>query len=365
MAKIKEVAEYLESIAPKAWQESYDNCGLIVGNDEDSVTGILVTLDCTEDVVLEAIRKNHNLIVAHHPILFKALKSLTGKNYVERAVIQAIRNGISIYAIHTNLDNIKEGVNSKICEKLGLENLRILLPRKNALSKLTTFVPEENTLTVLDALYAAGAGNIGNYKNCSFRVSGTGTFMPNELANPHIGEKNKLEEAPENRIEVIFPYHLKSTILKALNMSHPYEEVAYYLHDLENTNDFAGSGMIGELAQTMSLDEFLHNLRDTFALKTLRYTGNVNGNVSRVAVCGGAGNFLLHDALRQNADVFVSSDFKYHDFFDAEGKIAIADIGHYESEFFTKELIHEILSKNFTNIAIEISQINTNPVRYL
>jgi dinuclear metal center YbgI/SA1388 family protein len=365
MAKIKEVAEYLESIAPKAWQESYDNCGLIVGNDNDTVSGILVSLDCTEDVVHEAIGKNYNLIVTHHPILFKPIKSLTGKNHVEKAIIMAIRHRISIYSLHTNLDNIKDGVNRKICEKIGLQNPRILSPRKNALSKLTTFVPEEDTQKVLDALYSAGAGNIGNYKNCSFRVSGTGTFMPNDLANPHIGEKNKLEEATENRVEVIFPYFLKGNILNALTKSHPYEEVAYYLHDLENTNDSVGSGMIGELAQSMKLEEFLSHLKSVFGLKVVRYTVNVKGDVSSVAVCGGAGSFLLHDAIRQGADAFISSDFKYHEFFDSEGRIAIVDMGHYESEYFTKELIHETLSKNFTNIALEISEINTNPVRYL
>jgi dinuclear metal center YbgI/SA1388 family protein len=365
MAKIKEITEVLERIAPKAWQEAYDNSGLIVGNSENQVTGLLIALDCTDDVIQEAIEKSCNLIVAHHPILFKPIKSLTDKNYVERTIIKAIKHDIAIYAIHTNLDNIKEGVNCKIADKLGLQNPTILVPKKNALSKLTTFVPEEDTQKVLNALYEAGAGNIGNYSNCSFRVAGTGTFMPNEVANPHLGERNKLEEAKENRVEVIFPQYLANSVMKALYTAHPYEEVAYYLHHLENSNDFVGSGMIGELSEEMDFADFLNLLKRTFNLKIVRYTESKKAKVKRVAICGGAGSFLLHNAINQQADVFVSADFKYHEFFEADGKIAITDIGHYESEFYTKELIYEIVKKNFTNIALEISEINTNPVRYL
>ncbi len=365
MTKIKEIIDFLENMAPKAWQEPYDNTGLLTGVPDNPLTGVLITLDCTEEVVEEAIRTRCNLIIAHHPVIFKPLKSLTGKNYVERTIIKAIKNEISIYAIHTNLDNIKSGVNKKIADKIGLVNTSILSPKKNTLSKLTTFIPPENTQMVLDALYAAGAGNIGNYSNCSFSVSGTGTFKPNEFANPHIGKQHVQEEASENRVEVIFPTYLEDKILWTLKEAHPYEEVAYYLHKLENTYDEIGSGLIGELPETVYLTEFLKVLKTTFGLKYLRYTESRNDKVGRVALCGGSGSFLLNDAIQQKADIFISADFKYHEFFDGEGKIAIVDIGHYESEFFTKELIYETVKKNFTNIALEISEVNTNPVRYL
>lgn len=365
MTKIKEIAEYLESIAPGAYQESYDNSGLIVGNPENTVRGILVALDCTEEVVQEAAARGCNMIIAHHPVIFRGLKRLTGSTYVERTVIKAIRHDVGIYALHTNLDNIYAGVNRKIGEKIGLTQLKILAPKKNVLSKLTTFVPEQDTEKVLSALYSAGAGNIGNYRNCSFRVKGSGTFMPNELANPHIGEQNKQEEVVENRVEVIFPSHLKKRVLDALFSAHPYEEVAYYLHNLENSDQETGSGMIGELAEEMQALEFLERIKQTLHLKIIRYTESDRKIVKKVAVCGGSGSFLLPDAIRQGADAFITSDFKYHEFFDAEGKIMIADIGHYESEYYTKELIYETVSKNFTNIALEISEINTNPVRYL
>lgn len=365
MAKVRDIAEYLESAAPAAYQESYDNTGLLIGNPESTVTGILTTLDCTEEVVEEAIRKGCNLIVSHHPLIFKGLKRLTGKTYVERTAIMAIKNDISIYAIHTNLDNIYRGVNHKIGDKLGLVGMKTLAPKKNVLSKLTVFVPVEDTAKVLDALYAAGAGNIGNYQNCSFRALGTGTFMPNEQANPHIGENLKQEEVNENRVEVIFPTHLERRVLKAMKAAHPYEEAAYYLHILENEDQETGSGLIGDLPVAMDAMSFLRKLKEVFNLKVVRYTESRAKTVKRIAVCGGSGGFLLPAAIAQGADALVTADFKYHEFFDSEGKIIIADIGHYESEYFTKELIHEILNKKFTNIATEISEINTNPVRYL
>lgn len=365
MIKVRDISEYLESVAPAAHQESYDNIGLLVGNPENVVTGVLTTLDCTEEVVKEAIEKGFNMIVAHHPLIFKGLKRLTGSTYVERTALMAIRNDISIYALHTNLDNIYRGVNYKIGEKLGLRNMRIMAPRKNVLSKLTVFVPVEDTAKVLEALYAAGAGNIGNYQNCSFRTAGTGTFMPNEQANPHIGERNKQEETDENRIEVIFPAHLERRILEAMKEAHPYEEAAYYLHLLENSDLETGSGMIGELPSPLNAPDFLQKVKEVFKLEVVRYTESRGENVERVAVCGGSGSFLLSEAIRQRADALITADFKYHEFFDSEGKIIIADIGHYESEYYTKELIHEILNKKFTNIAAEISAINTNPVRYL
>lgn len=364
MTKIKEVIHYLEQIAPRSYQESYDNAGLITGNPDQQVTNVLVSLDAVETIVEEAIERNCNMIVAHHPIIFRGLKSLTGKNYVERTVIKAIKHDIAIYAIHTNLDNVYYGVNHKICQKLGLQNLRILAPKSATLHKLVTFVPIENAEQVLQALSKAGAGNIGNYKNCSFQITGTGTFQPNELANPHIGEKGKLEHVEEKRIEVIFPAYLSAQVLAAMREAHPYEEVAYYLQALENENQEVGAGMIGELQAPMEEREFLHYLKEKMHVSLIRHTHFLSKAVQRIAVSGGAGSFLLSQAIRQKADVFVSADFKYHEFFDADQHILVADISHYESEIFTKDLLGELLSEKFVNFAVHLAKTNTNPVFY-
>lgn len=359
------ITRHLEEIAPLSFQESYDNAGLITGSHDALVTGILVTLDCTEAVVDEAIRSNFNLIIAHHPIIFRGLKKLNGSNYVERTVIKAIQNNIAIYAIHTNLDNVLDGVNRKIAEKIGLRKARILAPKRESLMKLVTFIPKTHTEQVLSALHQAGAGQIGEYKNCSFRVEGTGTFLPTSEANPTIGQQGQQERVNEDRIEVIFPVHHRSSIMRTLLESHPYEEVAHYLTPLLNENQEVGSGLIGELPEAMEPLEFLHSLKERMELRVIRHTAILEKPVRTVAVCGGAGSFLLPNAIRAGADVFVSADFKYHEFFDADGRIIIADIGHYESEVFTKELIKDVLIKKFPTFAINFSKSVTNPISYI
>lgn len=362
---IRNITDHLESLAPLAYQESYDNSGLLTGDPAQEVTGILITLDCTEAVVDEAIERGCNLIVAHHPIIFRGLKKLTGSNYVERTVIKAIRAAIGIYAIHTNLDNISNGVSRKIAEKIGLLNTRILSPQSQVLTKLVTFIPKEHTGSVLDALYQAGAGQIGNYENCSFSVEGQGTFKPNEKANPAVGERLVQEVVGETRAEVIFPSHLQAKVLTALRKSHPYEEVAYYLTDLRNENQEVGAGIIGELPVALEPSEFLKRLKTSMDLNLIRHTRLINQPVTTVALCGGAGSFLLPDALRAGAQVYISADFKYHEFFDAEDRLIIADIGHYESEVFTRELLGEVLTKKFPTFAINFSRTVTNPISYL
>ncbi|GAA4466421.1 Nif3-like dinuclear metal center hexameric protein [Nibrella saemangeumensis] len=361
---IRTLTRSLEQWAPLAYQESYDNAGLIVGDPEAVVTGVLVTLDATEDVVDEAIRRGCNVVVAHHPIVFKGLKKLNGRNYVERAVIKAIKNDVALYAAHTNLDNVVGGVNYKIAEKLGLENVRILTPKNQVLTKLVTFVPVADTQKVLDALYEAGAGEIGQYSHCSFRVEGFGTFKPEAGADPTIGEVGRDEEVSEHRIEVIFPSHQQGQIMSALRKAHPYEEVAHYLTLLDNQNQEVGSGAVGELPRPLNEYEFLNHLKNSMNLPLIRHTPFRDRPVRRVAVCGGAGGFLLNDAVRASADVFVTADYKYHEFFDADSRIIIADIGHYESEAFTKELIQEYLSKKFHTFAVILAETVTNPVRY-
>lgn len=364
MTKIKDIIQYLEIFAPPAYQEEYDNSGLITGNQQNELNGIIITLDCIEEVVDEAIQKKCNLIIAHHPIVFRGLKKLTGNTYIERTVIKAIKNDIAIYAIHTNLDNVSKGVNKKIADKLGLRNAKILRPKDDALMKLTTFIPKENTENVMMKLHEAGAGMIGNYKNCSFRLEGKGTFLPVEEANPTIGELGRLEKVIEDRIEIIFPSYLKTKILNTLFRIHPYEEVAYYLHNLANENNEVGAGMLGELPKSMSVAEFLNHIKKNLGVKVIRHTALVKDHIKKVALCGGAGSFLLRDAIAHGADIFISGDFKYHEFFDANDQILIADVGHYESEQFTKEIIYDNLNEKFTNIALHFTEVNTNPIFY-
>jgi dinuclear metal center YbgI/SA1388 family protein len=363
--KVKDVARYLETVAPRSFQENYDNSGLLTGDPAWTVKGILVTLDCVEAIVDEAVQRGYNMIVAHHPIIFKGLKKLTGQNYVERTVIKAIRNDIALYSIHTNLDNVITGVNRKIANKLGLKNVKILVPKKDSLLKLVTFVPKENAASVLTALHDAGAGNIGDYKNCSFQTSGTGSFLPGINTDPHIGKKGELERTEEVRIEVILPRHAEKDALVALRKAHPYEEVAYYLTALENENQEVGAGMIGELEVPEEPIAFLKRLKICMNTSCVRFTAPGNRQIQKVAICGGSGSFLLKDAIWAGADAFVSADFKYHEFFDADGKILVADIGHYESESFTKDLLNEVLREKFPNFAINFSEQVTNPISYL
>ena len=351
MSVIRDITDFLEQIAPLSYQESYDNAGLIVGDPRAEVTGILVTLDSTEAVVDEAVAKGCNLIVAHHPIVFKGLKKFNGRNYVERTVMKAIKNDIAIYATHT-------------AERLQLQNVRILTPKSDLLLKLVSFVPVADTQKVLEALYEAGVGAVGNYDHCSFRVNGIGTFRPNEEAQPHIGTVHKDESVTEDRFEVIFPAHLESQVLSALKKVHPYEEVAYYLSVLKNQHQEVGAGAVGELSTPLAADDFLAYLKEKMGLNVIRHTALVNNTIQKVAVCGGSGGFLLNDAVRAQADVFVTADYKYHEFFDADGRILICDIGHYESEVYTKELLHRYLSKKFVNFATILSETNTNPIFY-
>ena len=365
MARIGDITEYLEQIAPLSLQEDYDNAGLLTGNKNQEIKGVLISLDTTEDVIDEAIKSGFNLIISHHPIIFRGLKKITGSSYVERVIIKAIKNDIALYAIHTNLDNIKNGVNKKIADKLGLTGIRVLNAKTSGFHKLVSFVPKEKVLDVLNAMHDSGAGVIGDYDHCSFRIQGTGRFKPNENANPHIGERNEIEEVDEERIELIYPEHLGQQVLDSLKSAHPYEEVAYYIHKLENRTEDIGSGMIGQLEDPLNMEDFLLLLKKNFNLEQIKYTPIQDSMIQKVAVCGGSGSFLIKTAKKAGADAFISADIKYHEYFDADGKILVADIGHYESEAFTKELVFELLKKKFSNIALQLSEVNTNPIKYI
>lgn len=363
--QVKDITQLIESMAPLAYQESYDNAGLIVGNAQDEISGILITLDITEEIIEEAISKNLNMVISHHPIIFGGLKKLNGRNYVERSVIKAIKNNIAIYSAHTNLDGVFGGVNSKICEKLKLQNCRMLIPMQGMLKKLVTFVPVSHAENVRNALFEAGAGQIGNYDSCSFNQLGLGSFKGNDSTNPFAGEKNRLHFEEETRIETIFPKHIQNRVIEAMINAHPYEEVAYDIYPLDNEFPLAGTGMIGELKEPVDEHHFLQSIKETFHCQALKHTELLDKPIQKVAVCGGSGSSFLNKAIAQNADIYISGDFKYHQFFDAEKKIVIADIGHYESEQFTKEVFYELLTKKFPKFAVHLSEISTNPVNYL
>lgn len=362
---IKDVVQYLGEWAPQAYAESYDNVGLLVGNPLNKITGVLVSLDCTEAVVAEAVQKGCNLIVSHHPIIFKGIKSLTGANYVERTVMMAIKNDVSLYAIHTNLDSITSGVNHRIASLLGLMNLKILKPKIDILRKLTYYTPTADAEKVRLAVFEAGAGVIAHYSDCSFNIDGTGTYTPGAGSDPYEGKVGVPSIAAEVRTEVLLPAYLEGRVIDAMKRAHPYEEVAYYLSSLANENQYVGSGMVGELAGEVDELSFLEFTKKTMAAGVVKYTAFRNKPVKSVAICGGSGSFLLGDAISAGADVFITGDFKYHEFFDAESKIVIADIGHYESEQFTINLIAEKLSEKFSNFATRLTEVNTNPIHYL
>ena len=362
--KLKAITQFLEYQFPLSLQESYDNSGLLIGNLEMEITGVLICLDSIEKIVDEAIEKNCNLIIAHHPIIFKGLKKMTESNYIERVVFKCIKNNIALYAIHTNLDNHFDGVNKEIANRIGLKNLRILQPIQGNLSKLTVFVPKDALEKLDEAIFKAGGGQIGNYSECHFRTEGTGTFKGNENSNPQIGNKNVREAFEEFRVEYLVSNYNLRNVLNAMYASHPYEEVAYEIYPIQNSNQFEGAGMIGELETEVDEITFLTQLKTTFNCGIIRHSQLLGRKIKKVAVCGGSGSFLLSKAIQQKADIFITGDFKYHEFFDAENKLIIADIGHFESEQFTTNLLAERMKENFTNFAIHLTEHNTNPINY-
>ncbi len=362
--KIKDVINYLEKKIPPNYAEDFDNVGLLVGNQELQLKGILITLDTLESVVDEAIEKSCNLIVSFHPIIFNGLKKITGKSYVERVVLKAIKHDISIYAIHTALDNHKFGVNHMICKKLGLINREILIPQASTIKKLTTYIPNNSFSKVQKALFHVGAGHIGNYSNCSFKLKGHGSFKPEEGTDPYVGKQGKVHHEEETQLNITYQKHLESEVLKCLFENHPYEEVAYEIETLENINQDIGIGMIGEFKTELSTTEAFKLIKATFNPNILRHSTPHKKSIKKIAVLGGSGSFAIEKAITKKADIYMTADLKYHDFFRAEDHITLVDVGHYESEHYTKELIHALLQKKFHNFAIVLSNINTNPIQY-
>jgi dinuclear metal center YbgI/SA1388 family protein len=362
--KIVDLISVIEKYAAPELQEDYDNAGLITGNSSWNCTGALCTLDVTVETLKEAKENNFNLIIAHHPIIFRGLKRINGKTYVEQVIIEAIKNDIAIYAAHTNLDNIVLGVNGMIAKKLGLKNTTILQPKNKMLRRLITFAPVDKAEQVRNAVFAVGAGQIGKYSECSFNSDGTGTFKAEEGADPYVGEIGERHHEKETKIEIVYPFYLENQVVKALIDNHPYEEVAYDIFTMDNAHFGIGAGIIGELEEPRDEKDFLKFIRETFKADGIRYTELLGKPIKKVAVCGGAGSFLINKAAQMGADMYITADIKYHEFFDAEAKLVLADIGHYESEQFTIDLLHDLLAEKFPTFAVLKTRVNTNPVKY-
>lgn len=363
--KIKEIVSALDRFAPLPLQDGFDNAGLQIGLTEAEATGALLCLDVTEAVLDEAIALGCNLVISHHPLIFKGYKSITGKDYVERCILKAIRNDMVLYAAHTNLDNAKGGVNYKIAEKIGLKHLQVLEPKRNSLLKLVTFVPTEQAERVRKALFAAGCGNIGGYDSCSYNLKGEGTFRAGENTHPFCGSIGELHREEEVRIETILPSYKKGEVVRALLSAHPYEEPAFDLYPLENEWIQAGAGIVGELETPETELEFLKRIKKIFEVECVKHNRLTGREIQKVALCGGAGAFLIPQAIRSGADIFITGEIKYHDYFGHEDEILLAEIGHYESEQYTKEIFYSIIRDLFPNFALHLSKINTNPIKYL
>lgn len=362
--KIKAVLDLVEALAPLPYAEDFDNVGLLVGDAEREATGVLVTLDTLENVIDEAIAKNCNLVLSFHPIIFKGLKRLTGSNYVERVVMKALQHEIAIYAIHTALDNVPEGVNKGICNALGLKDCKILIPKKNSLLQLTTYIPVQQASKVREALFIAGAGSIGKYRNCSFTLPGKGSFEAQQGANPTLGTIGETHFEDEAMLRVVLDQKDRGNVLQALFNNHPYEEVAYELTQLENERQDVGMGMMGVFDMGMEEEAFLSHLKSHMRTPVVRHSELTGKPIKKVAVLGGSGAFAIAAAKKAGADAYVTADLKYHDFYQAEGKLLLADIGHFESEQFTKNLLVDYLKKKIPNFAISLSESITNPIKY-
>ncbi len=364
MHTISEVISVIEQIAPLQYQEDYDNSGLQIGNRLVPITGVLLSLDVDERVIDEAINLGANLIICHHPVIFKGIRSITGRNSIEKTIIKAIQNNIAIYVCHTSIDNNSQGVSFVMAQKLNLQNIKPLITQSGQLFKLVTFIPENHLEKVRKAVFEAGAGHIGNYDFCSFSGIGEGSFRALDNTQPFVGVKGEMHFEPEVRFETIFPKHLERMVISALISNHPYEEVAYDIIQLNNQNPSTGAGAIGELIFPEEENVFFQKLKDAFGTSVIRHSKFLGKPIKKIAVCGGSGYSFLNAAKASNADVLVTADIKYHQFSEAEENLIIADIGHYESEQYIMDFFYDILLKNFSKFAVYFTKVNTNPINY-
>lgn len=364
MIRIGEIINFLETRAPLSLQESYDNAGLLTGDPEQPCTGAIISLDVTEAVLAEAVDKNCNLIIAHHPLIFRGLKRISRADPVGRIVIGAIRQDIAVYAIHTNLDNIVEGVNGRLADRLGILGRKVLQPVAHPLRKLITYVPDAHLETLRQALFEAGAGHIGKYADCSFVTSGTGTFTPGEGTDPFVGTQGKPHFEAEQKLELVFQAHLKKRVLDTLFRFHPYEEVAFDILRLENPHMSVGAGLMGSFAEAMDERDMMDMVSRICNIPVIRHSPLTGRKVKHIAICGGSGSFLIPKAIAAGADAFLTADLKYHDFFEPGGRMLLADIGHYESEQFTTELLYDLIREKFHTFAVQKTAFPSNPVNY-
>ena len=363
--KLKDLTKFLDTAVPLSFQEGYDNAGLQVGSPEKEISSALLTLDVTEEVLDEAGYAGSDVIISHHPVIFGGLKQLSGKNATERIILKAIKQDVAIYSAHTNLDVLENGVSRKMAEKLGLKNVKVLVPLRNRLLKLVVFIPVEHLEKVREAVFSAGAGVIGGYEKCGFVTTGDGSFMPGDDTKPFTGEKGKLHYEKEVRFETVLFAHMKGRVVRALLEAHPYEEVAYDLYPLENDNVRTGMGCTGEFTEPLSEKEFLKLLGSVFSAKGIKYSKPTGKEIRKVALCGGAGGQLINEAIASGAGAYVTGDIRYHSFFEAGSKILLADIGHFESEKFSTEILYDLIIKKFPTFALRFSEVNTNPINYL
>ena len=361
---VKDVIDFLDSYAPLKYAEDFDNVGLLIGDSNKKVKGIIICLDSTPDVIKEAIDSNYNLVISFHPIIFSGIKQLSPGNYVNDSILLAAKNDISIFAIHTALDNSNIGVNMKLCKELGILNGKILIPKQNTIKKLTTYIPKDSADKLKNNLFNSGAGSIGKYENCSFTFEGIGTFKGNKNSNPTVGKKLINTNQIETCINITYLSHLEHKVITTLKEIHPYEEIAYEIKTLENINENIGMGMYGEIKEALDEKKFLSILKRKLGVKFLKHSKLLNKPIKKVAVLGGSGSFGIENAISVKADAYITSDLKYHDYFKAENSILLIDVGHYESEQYTKNLLYDILTKKFPNFAIALTEINTNPVKY-
>lgn len=362
--KIYDIINILEEFAPTALQEGFDNCGLLVGNSSKEATGAILCIDVTENVVDEAIDKGCNIIIAHHPLIFKGIKRLNSSTYIERCIEKAIKHDLAIYAAHTNVDIVPHGVSHKMAELLNLQNLHILAPKSDILCKIVTFVPPTHIDHIRRAASEAGAGHIGNYDGCSYSSLGEGTFRALDGANPFVGKAFELHHEAENRVEWIAPSYIADNVIAAIRSAHPYEEPAIDVYPLKNRWENYGLGVVGNLQTPADEHQFLQRVKDIFGTKTIKHSPLLNKKIARVALCGGSGADFISHAKRSKADIYITGDVGYHKFFEAENQIVIADIGHFESEQFTKDIFYKQITKKFPNFAVRFSESETNIVSY-
>lgn len=364
MVAVKDIVKVLDTLAPPGLQESWDNAGLIAGSPEQEVSGVLVSLDITPAVVDEARNLGFNMIVSHHPPVFGGLKKFTGQSFAERVIVSAIRNDIALFSAHTNLDAVMDGVSGKIADRLGLTGRQVLVPGSGGLLKLVCFVPQAYAAAVSEAIFRAGAGTIGRYDQCSFQVAGTGTFRAGEGAHPYTGSVGKLSREPEIRLETILPGYLEKAVVDAMIDAHPYEEVAYDLYPLNNVNPLHGFGLTGQLPDETTGEAFLEQLKDLFGTPVIRHSALPGNSIRKIAVCGGSGSEYLSLAFARGCQAFVTSDIKYHHWFEVPESMLVADVGHFESEQFAMITLRDSLIENFPNFAVRLTEVYTNPVHY-